>query len=297
MEQWYSWGLAVIRWIQQIESPLLTGLMKGITFLGSEYAYLALIPFVYWCIDEQKGLRLGITFVLSAWLNGALKEWLHQPRPYELDPAVGLAREDSFGIPSGHAQLTLTFWGIAGPWIHRRWGVILAVGLSLLVGFTRLYLGVHFPTDVVAGWLVGLGVLAVYYLGYSTIESYLKNIPPRFLLLLAALLAFCMNALNPKDVSFGGVFFGMCLGVLLVSPSLGFRASEGPEGKPAIRTTRALRYGLGIVGVLLLYAGLKPLLPPEGAAWYQAGRFVRYGLIGLWVSGGAPWLFKRVKLA
>ncbi len=109
---------------------------------------------------------IGIALVGATLLSSALKQWLHRPRP-ELVPH--LARVSSLSFPSGHAMvssavyLTLAIMlGEAQPAL-RRYFIALAVALVVLIGCTRVYLGVHWPSDVLAGWAFGSAwALAVY---------------------------------------------------------------------------------------------------------------------------------------
>jgi membrane-associated phospholipid phosphatase len=296
MEKTLIWGIELIKAIQTIENPVLTVIMKTITALGSEFAYLAIIPLVYWCVDERKGVRLGVTLLLSAWLNSVLKTAWKQPRPYELEPSVGRALEKSYGLPSGHAQGSMTFWGLVGSWVKAPFGLILAIGLPLLIGFTRLYLGVHFPTDVLMGWLLGAGVLALYFLLGDRLERILSASNIRIQLLIVVAVAFLMNALHPEDTSLGGVFFGMGAGFLLMKAKFPFSARLGADGQTAKVASLAIRYLLGLAVSAALYLGLKKVFPGETSNSYALFRFLRYGLVGVWVSAGAPWVFLRLKL-
>jgi len=293
----YQWGLEIIRFIQHFESPALTVIMKIITNLGSEFAYLAVLPLIFWCIDEKRGIRLGTAVLLSAWLNGTFKNALKQPRPYELDPSVGRTVEDSYGIPSGHAQGSLTFWGIIGGWIRQPLGLILAFALPLLISFSRLYLGVHFPTDLFAGWLLALIVLGIYYFGASTIEKLFNTLNIRFKILIVALIAFVMNDLNPLDTSMGGAFFGIATGYFIMIEWFAFSARHNAQGQRPRFLELLLRYLIGIIGASIIYKGLKQVFPGESSPWYAMGRFIRYTLLGAWISAGAPWVFIRLKLA
>ncbi|AEJ20219.1 phosphatase PAP2 family protein [Gracilinema caldarium] len=293
----YQWGLDIIRFIQHYESPTLSLMMKIITSLGSELAYLAVLPLIFWCIDERRGLRLGTAVLLSAWLNGTVKNVLKQPRPYQLDPSVGRAVEDSYGIPSGHAQRSLTFWGIIGGWIRQPLGLILAVALPLLISFSRLYLGVHFPTDLFAGWILALSILGTYYLGSESIEKIFNTLNIRFKILTVALIAFIMNGLNPQDTSMGGAFFGITTGYFVMIEYFAFSARHNARGKSPRFRELFLRYLIGMTGAGIIYVSLKQVFPGESSPWYAMGRFIRYGLLGFWTSAGAPWVFLGLKLA
>jgi hypothetical protein len=96
---------------------------------------------------------------------------------------------------------------------------------------------------------------------------------------------------NPNSTfTSAGTFFGLAVGAAWIM-SLGGYQAAGPIQK------RALRYVIGLVGVLILYMGLGQIFPRNADLISYALRFVRYTLIGFWVAGGAPWVFKKIKLA
>jgi len=292
-----EWGLEVVRAVQTAESPALTLVMKGVSLLGSEFGYFALLPLLYWCFDERRGFKLAVAALFSAWLNHALKAVWKQPRPYDLDPSVGMAYEPTNGLPSGHAQGMLVLSGIVGSWLRRPLGLALAIVLPLAVSFSRVYLGVHFPTDIFGGWILGGIVLAFYFLAGPRLEAALAAAGIRIKLIAVVVVAFAMNALHPQDVSFGGVFLGMGAGYVLMSARFPFAASRGADGASASLLVRAIRYALGLAVAGALYAGLKAAFPGSESESYRLFRFVRYGLVGLWVSAGAPYVFLRLRLA
>jgi len=291
MEGVLNWGVDVIRVIQTISSPGLTAVMRVITQAGSEYFYLLFLPIVFWCVDERFGARLGLIFLFSSFVNAWLKVVFAQPRPFNLDPSVGLARETSYGLPSGHAQGTSTFWGLLAPRIRRPWGLILAVAVPLIVSFTRLYLGVHFPTDVFLGLSLGWGIaLAGLFLGDKAARL-VSSWNIRVRVILAAAIALAMNALNKNDTSLSGIFLGTAIGAAFLFDKLRFDASSGSPGQ------KSARFALGLAGVLVIYFGVKLVAPKAGEDLYALVRFIRYGLVGFWVSFGAPWTFLKLRLA
>ena len=109
MENVLQWGLDLIRILQNRANPALTGTMIGISWFGSAAAYLIMIPFIYWCINEKKGFSLALAILISAWLNLCLKTLFDQPRPFfaAYDPSLQLVPEKLGGLPSGHAQNAL----------------------------------------------------------------------------------------------------------------------------------------------------------------------------------------------
>ncbi|MDR0758592.1 MAG: phosphatase PAP2 family protein [Treponema sp.] len=308
----YRWGIALIKGIQTIENPALTVMMKVLTALGTELFYIPVILFIFWCVDEKLGVRLAVLILLSAWINVFFKGLLRQPRPYNLDPSVMRAFEPSYGIPSGHTQQSLVFWGASiRQVLNRRPGfpipvLIVPCFFMAAIPFTRLYLGVHFPTDILAGWVLGGIILAAFFALEDRIAVLLAAGGKRSRLIAAAALAFLMNA-SGTDRSLGGMFLGLCGGYSLMRANFPFAAGGTARGGQVF--ILAGRYVLGLAGSAVMYLGLRRLLPGEasflaeipvwGAAspYYELGRFLRYGLLGLWASAGAPWLFLRLGLA
>ena len=311
----YRWGIELIKVIQKIENPVLTALVKFITTLGTEALYLPLILFILWWIDERQGLRLGILIIVTAWINAFVKSLLKQPRPFNLEPSLGLASESSYGAPSGHAQMSLCFWIPMAAWISEVWAKKRrliwagAVFFILLIGFTRLYLGVHFPTDLFAGWILGGIILVVWFVPGPMLEKFLASMGPRFQCILAAGIAFLMSGIYPRERTFPALFLGFCIGYILMKRRFPFSAREKINGKkPGVHVV-IFRCLTGFLGMVIIYMTLRLILPGEGSLFkdvplwglaspfYELGRFIRYGLVGFWASVGAPWLFQRMGLA
>jgi membrane-associated phospholipid phosphatase len=290
MEEALNWGLGVVRGAQTIASPGLTLAMKGLSLLGTEWFFLLALPFIYWCLNRNRGVRISLLFLTSAFFNLWLKDIFAQPRPYQLDPKVGLAKESSYGLPSGHAQGSVVFWGSAAPLFRKPWGLVLAILFPLAVSFSRVYLGVHFPTDIFGGWILGLLFLVLDYFLGDRLERLLGQAHPRLKVAGAALIALAMNALDMRDTSLSGVFFGAAAGFAFV-PTLAPFKNEGS----ALQKT--LRFLVGLAGAALIYLGLKAVFPAQGADLYALFRFVRYAALGAWVALGAPWVFLKLRLA
>jgi membrane-associated phospholipid phosphatase len=315
----YLWGLELVRAVQALENPILTGLVKGFTALGTELFYIPALLFSVWCEDEKRGFRLGLLDLFSAWTNIFFKALFQQPRPYNLDPSVGRAFEPSYGLPSGHAQGSLVFWAPLGFGIGREGAARggggqrlfrgLVVFIILGMAFTRLYLGVHFPTDILGGWVWGGVLLTIYGLLGKRAAAFLEARGPRIQLIAAAALVLCMNALFPGDKSLGGLLLGFAGGYVLMRRNFSFAAGAAVRGKRPGFLILAPRYILGLAGAGLVYLGLRLLFPGEGSLfaaypvwgefspYHDLGRFIRYGLVGLWASAGAPRFFLRLGLA
>jgi hypothetical protein len=287
MEELLIWGLDVIRAVQTIKGPALTAVMQVLTQAGSEYFYLLFLPVVFWCVDARFGIRFGLVFLFSAFTNSWLKVLFAVPRPFVLDPSVGLAHETSFALPSGHAQGSATFWGLLAVRFRAPWGLVLAIVLPLIIGFTRIYLGVHYPTDLLLGWLLGWGIALAWVVFGERVSRIVSKANIRLRIIAAAVLALGMNALHPGDPTLAGAFFGTAIGANFLFGRLAFEAASGSL------KTKAMRMGLGLAGLAVVYFGGKLLSPGEGSTLYPLVKFIRYGLVGAWISLGAPWLFMR----
>jgi hypothetical protein len=285
-----SWGLEAIRFVQKFSSPPLTLFMRGLSALGTAYFYLLALPFVYWCIDKRRGMRIGLLFFLSAFVNGWLKHATMEPRPYTFDVSVAKASESSFAFPSGHAQAAATFWGSAMSLFRKPWAGILAVAVPLLIGFSRVYLGVHFPTDVLGGWILGLLLVVAERRYGDRVERFFGRQRDQIRLAAVAAVALAMNALDMRNTLISGVFFGFGAG-LVFAPRAACYSTKGSLAQ------KALRFVVGTAGTGILYLGPKILLTSIEPFSLALVSFVRYAIVGFWVSLGAPWLFIKLGLA
>jgi membrane-associated phospholipid phosphatase len=302
METTLLWGLDLIRAVQSCANPGLTAFMKAITNLGGAVAYLALLPLVFWCYDEEKGIRLGLAVMVSVWINLGLKFLLGQPRPFwpAFDPSVGIITESANGFPSGHAQISLTLWVIVASWSGKKWAYAAAVLVSLLVGFSRLYLGVHFPTDLLGGWILGALVLWGYFFLSGRIKNLLLRGGQRLQMIASAAAAFVMILYRPSVEMLmpGAVVLGMGMAYSVTANRLHFRSAAmfGRKGMAKLLTLGG-RYLIGITGIVLVFVVFSRIEPEKSSAYYALFFFLRFVLLEFWIYLCAPWFYQLLNLA
>lgn len=327
MEGIWQLGIAIIAALQSLGEWLVSP-MQAITFLGNEEFYLFVAPAIFWCLDAQLGLRVGLSLMVTGVVNTTIKLALVGPRPYWYSPAVtAYSTETSFGVPSGHSQNAVVVWGVLAAWFKRPWAWASAIVIMILIGLSRQYLAVHFPHDVLLGWIIGVVLLwailkwekPVYrWFNQKTVRNqviYAFGVSLAFILLGALVRAAVISSgwtlpqawvdtalsadplADPPDpfslsslISNAAVFFGLILGAILLKQNGGFDAG-GPVWQ------RLVRFMIGLAGVFLLWFGLGEIFPRGEYLLPYLLRYLRYGLVGLWISGIAPLLFVRFKLA
>ncbi|MFP4008377.1 MAG: phosphatase PAP2 family protein [Spirulinaceae cyanobacterium] len=155
--------MTVIEWLQSGLGTSWQNLFIAITYVGSDYAYIVLLSVYYWLIDPISGRKLGMLMGLTYGLNLLLKEIINRPRPFEINPNIALESlqktSESTSFPSGHAQGSATFWFYLAAVYQKSWLWWFSGILVFLVSLSRVYLGVHYLGDVVAGIILG-GLLA-----------------------------------------------------------------------------------------------------------------------------------------
>lgn len=299
--------------------------MKLFSYLGSEDFFLLFLPILYWSVDTALGIRVGIILLAGNSLNQYFKLAFHGPRPYWVDASIrGLASETSFGIPSGHAQIAAGLWGMLAAYYRKTWVWVSALLLVFFIGFSRMYLGVHFLHDVLVGWALGFLTLWAFVRFWEPVEMRIKQsgmwnqIGLAFVItMVMVLVGISINFLSQGFVlpaewitnatrngnefpepfrasiegllTSTGTLFGLCSGLAWITPRGGFNAS-GPVWK------RAARLSVGLIGVVIFYAGLKAVFPSGDGLVPYIFRYIRYAFVGFWVSGLAPWVFAKLNL-
>ncbi len=278
----------ILQFFEEIRTPALTWLFGIFSFLGEGLTVGAVILLLYWLLGGKTGEQLLFTAVSSAALNSMMKEAVRRPRPYaagvverlDVDTPLFSTRGlgDDLSFPSGHAQATSS--GIfAGALRGKKiWGWLIAVLYLLLVCASRLYFGVHYPTDVLAGALYGLVIAVFWHLIFSEAYDF------RYYILMAlALVSLLALPLSPSSDFVH--MTALISGAAFFLPLTSYLHIPMSEGK---RRIWRIPVGLACVGVVFLAT----YFLPEGAAFSLLKWFLLVG------SGtfGAGVFFKILKI-
>ena len=294
--------------LESIRNPVLDAIFSTITHLGEETFFLVIAIFFFWCVNKREGYFILITGLVGTVVNQFAKLFFRIPRPWVLDEnfeIIESAREEATGysFPSGHTQNVAGTFGAIGAF--KKGGVRKAICISIiiLVAFSRMYLGVHTPLDVVVSLLVAFGLVVLLRPAFATEESFKKSMPwivvgsvAISLGLLAYVLSVSSDAtLDPTNYASAlknsttllGCTAGLVVVYFLDSKFIHFET----EGR---WYAQLLKLVLGLGGVLIIKSGLSsPLVSLFGNEYIA--RAVRYFLIVLFAGGIWPLTFKWFK--
>jgi hypothetical protein len=278
--------------------PWATPFFSAITMLGSANFYVALIAIGYWTLDKRASRRTALLLLASSYTNYWLKVSLRNPRPLPSNWLPG-TEASNYSLPSGHAQSSTTVWGWLSLKSGKAWIWGLSLVLILFIGFSRIYIGVHWLGDVLLGWGVG----AVLLLAASRLEEWVSSVTSRYgadtlylglvvlglvsMVLTESLFPVNLSGMEDNFGSNGGFMIGLGVGLLLERRYVHFKVLE-----PGDRRRGVLRVVLGLALVMLVLFGLSPVLPSE-IYWLRA---VRYALSVVTAMFVWPYIFTRLDL-
>jgi membrane-associated phospholipid phosphatase len=279
-----------MEWVLPLRHEALTPIFLALTAMGDTLFYLIALSIAYWLGDRPSFRRVTVLVAVTAMLNSWLKLFFAIPRPSEI-PWLAEAEGQSF--PSGHAQTAAATWIWLACEFRRRWLTILAAVLIAGIAASRVYLGVHTPTDIAAGIAIGALTVAVAWRWAHNPPPAWQKLPPaaRFAVWTAAVALFFLTCPGPPDhiaVVGAGALLGFQLGTWL----------ENDRGQPIYagwkKKTAAVALGLG-VALAIRIAG--KILLAQTPLPTEAADFLRYFLIALWVVWLAPRSFRLLRLA
>jgi membrane-associated phospholipid phosphatase len=263
-----------------------------ITELGGTNVYLAIILIGYWAVKKRETIVFALLILFSGMLNYWLKGAFMNPRPPETDWIKG-ATAAGYSLPSGHAQSSTVFYGWLGIKIRTWWMAILSIALIVLIGLSRVYMGVHWMGDVLLGWIIGAVLILFVWRFQGPIETYLSTYSRDLLYLLLVVFGIVATILTElfiqvPDDNFGangGLLVGLAIGLWLEGRYVNFTTKSDNNLRLALRVI------IGVVLVFLLMNGLS-LIFPSDVYW----RMIRYAIVAIVGAFIWPLIFERIHL-
>lgn len=277
--------------LENLRMPVLNEFMLLITHLGEETAFLAIALIVFWCVDKYEGYYLLGVGLFGNMANQFLKITCRIPRPWVRDPnftalEAAIPEAGGYSFPSGHSQTAVGTFGCIAATQKNKLLRGVCIALMVLVPFSRMYVGVHTPADVLVG--SGMALLMIFAFRPLMLGKGRKNIPWVFVVLTVLSVAYLLYVeLYPFPVDVDEhnyesavknayTFLGCFVGVLIV-----YFADEKyfHFDTKAVWWAQLLKILGGLIVVLAVKEGMRPVLELVMPA--MPARAVRYCLIVL----------------
>lgn len=261
-------------WLSEHRDPLLNVIFIFFTLLGTEYFYMLLIPILFVIFERRKACMFASVILISLLVNELVKTYFCMPRPEcQLFNSLNSSMAEGYSFPSGHAQGSMTLWGLIA--LHRKNSlkmIILCVSMIILISFSRLYLGVHYPLDIAGGWLIGGFILVVYWIIVK------RDLHVSYWIPFSCLTLISLLSGDPRIQKIGTTLAGLYCGMLIPGQLSAHLRKEFPL---LLRMACVLLGGGLIIGVGKI-TGLNKL--------------VLYFCLGLWINFLFPYIVSKLTL-
>ena len=258
----FPWEVRLMEWLQGSADGIFGKIVPLFSNLGEELVLVAILGFLYWCLNKQWAKYLAVNLLAALMAGPLIKNILRRCRPYMDHPAIRCLKPvdasadlmdiaaQGYSCPSMHAANAVSIYGSLAARVKAKWLRILLAVVPLLVGFSRVYVGVHYPSDVLLGWVIGGAALLLF----SWLQRKIRN--PLVFLGILGILSLPGWFYCTSDDFYSA--YGLLAGILL-----GFRFEEI---KVKFENTRVplhciLRILGGLIVFLAISSGSKLLFP------------------------------------
>ncbi|MGE1033505.1 phosphatase PAP2 family protein, partial [Bacillus sp. GKis3/1] len=211
----FNIDMLFLEWMTSFEGSVLTTFFKLVSSLANETLYLVIISFLCWCVSKRKAFHMIVMLCFSGYIGLVIKEFMKIPRPYTYDGIQSLYEKSAAGysFPSTHVQLATTFWGSFMILCKKRIIWIIGIVFIILVATSRLYLRVHWLSDIIGAVLIS--VIVVYLYTKVTVELSDKKfiMLQRIVLVVSLILYFMTDQID--NFKLLGVLTGSTIGIML----------------------------------------------------------------------------------
>lgn len=171
----FGWEIDFILWIQTFVNVFTTLLAKFLQICGEEYVLILVLGLLYWSIDKKLGRRASLAMIGSMLFGTLVKGLVLRRRPYmdneqikcitppHREADIMSVKEQGYSFPSLHSTMAAATYGTIAVDTKKKATIAIGIIMPLLIGLSRPFLGVHYPTDVLVGWT--LGIISIFVLG------------------------------------------------------------------------------------------------------------------------------------
>lgn len=276
--------IEILKYIQSFSNPFLDSFFELVTMLGENIFFIAVIAVFYWCFNKTFGYKLAFVYLTSGAFNTIIKEIVKFPRPigYEGIRSSRIKTAGGYSFPSGHTQQASSLFITLMMEFRKKWLYIIGVLGMLFVGLSRMYLGVHWPTDVIGGLMIGI----LWTITVVKIFDWSKDREdPALLGVLVIPMMICLLLIKTSTYYKAvGALTAMWAGYLIEDKYIHYVTK-------AVWWKQLIKLVVGFLGIILIRVYIKMLLP---LSIYSD--FFRYALMGLWMTLLSPIVYRICKI-
>ena len=296
----FSWEVSLMEWLQAHISGAGISIISLFSLFGEELPLILIVGFVYWSVDKKLGRTMGLSATMGLIWGAMLKNIFLRRRPYFDHEGIRILRivepeadiydisAQGFSFPSIHSTNAVTVFGSLAVNARKRALTVIAIVIPLLTGISRFVLGAHYPTDVLAGWLLGCISVAVIYL----LQRRVKNTLALYGILLVTAIPGFFYCTSEDYFTAAGLLLGFMGATLLDDYCVHFENTRKP-----------IWMAVRMVGGLAVYFVLNTVLKlPFAKEFLSNGstaallvRCARYTIVTFVDFGVYPLLFKLEK--
>ncbi|EPY7702769.1 MULTISPECIES: phosphatase PAP2 family protein [Bacillus cereus group] len=277
----FNIDMLFLEWIISLEGSVLTALFKLVSIIANETLYLIVISISYWCVSKRKAFHMIVMLCFSGYIGIVIKEFMKIPRPYTYDGIQSLYEKSaaSYSFPSTHVQLATTFWGSFMILCKKRIIWMIGIVFIILVSISRLYLRVHWLSDIIGAVL--FSVIVVYLYTKVTMGlSDRKFILLQRIILAVSLIMYVMTS-QVDNLKLLGVLTGSTIGIMLENHFINMNESNDFK-------MQVVKTVLGLSILLVVQLLLKKVIPDM--------YYLRYVLTGFTITFLCPFMFHMLRI-
>lgn len=281
-----------LKWLESIRTEFLNAFFQGITFLGEETLMILIVVSLWFAIDKKLAQKVLFITASSLCINVIIKNFTQIPRPFTQGiSCVRVETATGYSFPSGHTQMFATWSTLFAVKYKKLWLSILTGVLIVLVGFSRLYLGAHYPSDVIVGILLGVGLSCFGSMLFDNIQ----DIKKLYVAALAVFAPFVVYFLITADPLFEDLYklFGMIGGLTLVAFLDQYCT---PLSYDVAWWKKLLRIVIGVALAVILKEGIKAMNVFDTVQIALLFNTLRYFIVIFSLGFLCPLLFQKLKL-